>query len=83
MDNAYIETIARVLKGVMICQVIPSLPTPLKGLRTLFGALRPEFTINGSEMMNNKLLPVLKELLRCGGIADEQYSTLIKEFDKL
>ena len=34
-------------------------------------------------MMENKLLPVLKELLRRGGITDEQYSALIKEFDKL
>ena len=34
-------------------------------------------------MIKNKLLPVLNELLRHGGITDEQYSTLIKEFDKL
>ena len=39
--------------------------------------------VTGSEMMKNKLLPVLKELLRRGGIKDEQYSTLIEEFDKL
>ena len=74
LDNTDIETIASVLKGV--------LPTTLKGLCTLFGALWPEFTKNGSEMMKNKLLPMLKELHR-GGITDEQYSTLIKGFDKL
>ena len=83
LDNTDIETIARVLKGVKIGQRIPFLPTSLKGLRTLFGALWTEFTKNRSEMMKNKLLPVLKELLRPGGITDQQYSTLIEEFDKL
>ena len=79
LDNTDIETIASVLKGVKIGQGIP-LSLSLKGLRTLFGALWPEFIKNGSEM-KNKLLSVLKELLRRGGITDEQYSTLIKEFD--
>ena len=83
LDNTYIETIASVPKGVKIGQGIPFLPTSVKGLRTLFGALWPEFTKNGSEMMKNKLLPVLKEVLRRGGITDDQYSPLIKEFDKL
>ena len=73
LDNTDIETIASVLKGVKIGQGIPFLPTSLKGLRTK----------NGSEMMKNKLLPVLKELLRRRGITDEQYSALIKEFDIL
>ena len=63
MDNTDIETIASVLKGVKIGQGIPFLPTSLKGLRTVFGALWTEFTKNGSEMMKNKLLPVLKELV--------------------
>ena len=72
LDNTYIETIARVLKGVKIGQWILFLSTSLKGLGTIFG-----------ETMRNKLLSVLKELLRRGGITDEQYSTLIKEFDKL
>ena len=83
LDNTDIETIASVLKGVKTGQGIPFLPTSLKRLRTVFGALWTEFTKNGSEMMKNKLLPVLKELLRRGGNADEQYSALIKEFDKL
>ena len=78
-----IETIASVLKGVKIGQGIPFLPTSLKGLRTIFGALWTEFTKNGSETMKNNLLPVLKELLHRRGITDEQYSALIKEFDKL
>ena len=76
MGNTDIETIASVLKGVKIGRGIPFLPTSLKGLRTMFGALWKEFTKNGSEMMRNKLLPVLKELLRRGGITDEQYSVL-------
>ena len=49
----------------------------------MFGDLWTEFTKNGSEMTKNKLLPVLTELLRRGGITGEQYSVLIKEFDKL
>ena len=49
----------------------------------MFGALWTEFTKNGSEMMKNKPLPVLNELLRRGGITDEQYSALIKELDKI
>ena len=57
----------------MIGQGKPFLPTSLKGLRAIFGALWAEFTKNESEMMKNKLLPVLKELLRRGGITDEQY----------
>ena len=52
LDNTDIETIASVLKGAKIGRGIPFLPTSLKGLRTLFGALWPEFTKNGSEMMN-------------------------------
>ena len=61
------------LKGVKIGQGIPFLPTSLKGLRTVFGALWAEFTKNGSAMVKNKLLPVLKELLHRGGITDEQF----------
>ena len=68
--------------GVKIGQWIPFLLTSLKGLRTMFGVLWTEFTENGSEM-KNKLLPVLKALLRRGGITDEQYSALIKELDEL
>ena len=83
LDNTYIETIANVPKGVKMGRGVPFLPTSLKGLRTIFSALWTEFTKNGSEMMKNKLLRLSKELLRRGGIMDEQYSTLIKEFDKL
>ena len=61
--------------GVKIGQGIPFLPTSLKGLRAMFGALWTGFTKNGSELMKNKLLSLLKELLRRGGITDEQYST--------
>ena len=76
LDKTDIETIANVLKGVKIGQGIPFLPTSLKGSSTIFGALWTEFTKNGSEMMKNKLLPVLKELLRRGGITDEQFDKL-------
>ena len=82
MDNTDIETIASVLEGVKMSQGVPFLPTSLEGLRTIFGALWTEYTKNGSEKMKNKLLPVLKGLLR-GGFTDEQYLTLIKEFDTL
>ena len=78
LDNTDIETIASVLKGIKIGQGIPFLPTSLKGLRTLFAALWPEFTKNVSEMVKNKLLPMLKELFCRGGITNEQ-----KGFDKL
>ena len=81
MYNTDIETTASVLKDVKIGQGIPFLP--LNGLRAIFGASWTKFTKNGSEMMKNKLLPAQKELLRHGGITDEQYSALIKEFDKL
>ena len=56
LDNTDIEIIASVLKDVKIGQGIPFLPTSLKGLRTLFGALLPEFTKNEREMTRNKLL---------------------------
>ena len=49
----------------------------------MFVGLWTEFTKNRSEMMKNNLLPVLNELLRHGSITEEQYSALIKEFDKL
>ena len=83
LNNTDIETIASVLKGAKIGQGIPFFPTSLIGLGTIFGALWIEFTKNGSEMIKNTLLPVLKELLRRGGISDEQYSVLLKELDKL
>ena len=44
LDNTDIETIASVLKGVKFGRGIPFLPTSLKGLRTMFGALWTEFT---------------------------------------
>ena len=57
LGNTDIETIAIVLKGVKIGQGISFLPTSLKGLRTVFGALWAEFIKNGIEM-KNKLLHV-------------------------
>ena len=52
MDNTDSETNANVLKGVKVGQGIP---TSLKGLPKIFGALWTEFTKHGSEMMRNKL----------------------------
>ena len=63
LDNTDIETITSVLKGVKIGQGIPFLPTSLKGLYTVFGALWREFTKKVREMMKNKLLPVLNSFV--------------------
>ena len=82
LNNTDIETIASVLKDVKIGQGIPFLPTSVNGSRAVFGALCAAFTKKGSKTMKNKPLPALKELLRRGGITDEQYSALIKEFGK-
>ena len=83
LENTELEEISSILKGVKIGQGIPFLPTSLKGLRTMFDTLWKEFIKDGGEMMKNKLLPVLEELLRRGGITDEQFSRLRKELDKL
>ena len=83
LENTEIETIATILKDAKIGQGIPFLPTTLTDLRAKFGTLWKEFTKDGKTVIKDKILPVLKELLRRGGITDKQYSTLLKEIDTL
>ena len=46
-------------------------------------ALRHTFGQLWEAGVKNKILPVLKELLRRGGVTDGQYSILLKELEKL
>ena len=46
-------------------------------------ALRYTFGQLWKAGVKNKILPVLKEFLRRGGMMDGQYSILVDEFDKL
>ena len=77
LENTEIEKISNVLKGVKIGQGISFLPTTMAALRYTFGQL---WKAGGAK---NKILPVLKELLRRGGMTDGQYSILVNELDKL
>ena len=76
LENTEVEEISNILKGVKIGQGIPFLPTSLKDLRHMFGQL-------WEKGVKNKILPVLKELLRRGGVTIGQFSTLVDELDKL
>ena len=55
----------------------------MKGLRTVFDTLWKGFIKDKSEMTKNKILSVLKELLRRGGMTDGKYSILVNELDQL
>ena len=77
LENTEIEKISSILKGTKIGQGISFLPTTLSALRYTFGQLWK------AGDGKNKILPVLKELLRRGGVNDEQYSILLNELDKL
>ena len=57
-------------------QGILFLPTSMVALRHTFGQL-------WNAGVKDKILPVLKELLRRGGMTDGQYSILVNELDKL
>ena len=83
LDGTDMEKIANVLKGSKIGQGIPFLPTLLPELLNMFGKLWEKFEKNGSKMVKTKLLPILEELLRRGGIRDAQYTILMHELDKL
>ena len=83
LDRTYKEKIANVLKGSKIGQGIPFLPTSLSELRNIFGKLWKKFEKDGRKMVRSKLLPILEELLRRGGIRDAQYAVLMHELDKL
>ena len=76
MENTEVEEISNILKSVKIGQGIPLLPTALKELRHMLGIL-------WEEGVKNKILPVLKELPRRGGMTDGQYSILVDKLYKL
>ena len=77
LENTDIEKISNVLKGVKIGQGISFLPTTMAALPYALGQLWK------AGDAKNKILPVLKELLRRGGMTDGQYSILVNELDKL
>ena len=83
LDSTEMEKIANVLKSSKIGQEIPFLPTSLSDLRAIFGKLWEKFEKHGGKMVRSKLLPILEELLRRGGITDAQYAVLIQDLDKL
>ena len=76
LENTEIEQISNVLKGTKIGQGIPFLPTALEGLRQKFAKL-------WEDGVKNKILPVLKEMLRRGGVTIEQFMILLNELEKL
>ena len=83
LDSADMEKIASLLKGAKIGQGVPFLPMSLSDLRNIFGKLWEKFKKHGSKMVKTKLLPILEELLRRGGITVAQYAVLMQELDNL
>ena len=83
LDGTDMEKIASVLKCAKIGQGVPFLPTSLSDLRNIFRKLWEKFEKHGSQMAKTKLLPILEELLRRGGITVAQYTVLMQELDKL
>ena len=83
LDSTDMGKIANVLKSSKIGQGIPFLPTSLSEVRAIFGKLYKKIEKDGSMMVRSKLLPILEELLRRGGITDAQYAVLIQDLDKL
>ena len=71
LKNTEIEQISNTLKGTKIEQGISYLPTALEDLRQMLGKL-------WEEGIENKILPVLKEMVRRGGVTIEQFLTLLK-----
>ena len=76
LENTEIKKISRLLKGTKSGQGISFLPTSMTALRYTLGQL-------WSAGIKNLILPVLKDLLRRGGMTDGQYSILVNELDKL
>ena len=76
LENTEVEEISNVLKGVKIGQGISFLPTTMSFLRYTLGRL-------WKAGVKDKILPVLEELLRRGGMTDGQYSILVDELDKM
>ena len=77
LENTELKEISSILKGVKSGQGISFLPTTMAALRYTLGQLWK------AGDGKNKILPVLKELLRRGGMTDGQYSILVNELDKL
>ena len=77
MENTELNEILSILKGVKSGQGISFLPTTMAALRYTLGQLWK------AGDAKNKILPVLQELLRRGGMTDRQYSILVDELDKL
>ena len=76
LENTKLKEISSILKGTKSGQGISFLPTTMANLWYTFGQL-------WKAGAKNKILPVLKELLRRGGMTDGQYSILVNELDKL
>ena len=76
LENIELEEISSILKGTKSGQGVPFLPTSMVALRHTFGQL-------WEAVIKDKILPVLKEILRRGGMTDGQYSILLSELDKL
>ena len=76
LENTELEEISNILKGTKSGQGISFLPTSLADLRYTLGKL-------WTDGVKNKILPVLEELVRRGGMTDGQYSILVNELDKL
>ena len=83
LDGPDMEKIESVLKGAMIGQGVPFLPTSLPDLRNIFRKLWEKFEKHGSKMVKTNLFPILEELLHRGGIRDAQYAVLMQDLDKL
>ena len=76
LENTEIKKNSSILKGTKSGQGISFLPTSMAALRYTFGQL-------WKAGAKNKILPVLKELLRRGGMTDGQYSILVNKLDNL
>ena len=66
LENTEIEEISNILKSTKIGQGIPFLPTSLEGLRDMFEKL-------WTDGVKNKILPIINELLRRGGMTEDQH----------
>ena len=76
LENTELKEISSILKSTKSGQGISFLPTTMPALRYTFGQL-------WKTGVKNKILLVLKELIRRGAMRDEQYSILVNELDKL
>ena len=75
LQRIHLNRVSRVC-ATKIGQGIPFLPAALEGLRQKFAKL-------WEDGVKNKILPVLKEMLRRGGVTIEQFMILLNELEKL